>query len=319
LSRRTWTPGKRALVLSFALLGGLAAALAAQQHLWRAVWNSLTGVPVSTLAAALLCVLCQLGFQALRLRSIIPRSVTLTLGRAAHAFAVGEWINIFTPARAGDALKVVLLNRAADAESMSLPIATGAVLADKVVDASSLVLLFAATGFAGVVRAGAHARFPAPGILLGAGVVAALVCLGVRWARPRWFERLMRLRCDLANGLSALKDPVKVLASLSFSIGAWIAELLALRLVCGALGFPLSAPQTVLALAILNLGIIVPVSMANLGVYEAVLAFGLHQSGVPLAAAVAIATVHHGLELLGTNLGAAGLSLWVVRSRSGGW
>lgn len=127
------------------------------------------------------------------------------------------------------------------------------------------------------------------------------------------------MRRELANGLSALKDSVRVLASVSFSIGALIAELLALRLVCGALGFPLSAPQIVLALVILNLGISVPVSLANLGVYEAVLAFGLHQAGVPLPAAVAIATLHHGLELLGTNLGAAGLSLWVVRSRPGGW
>jgi uncharacterized membrane protein YbhN (UPF0104 family) len=293
--------------------------LAAQEHQWRAVWNNLTGVPVSSLAAALLCVLCQLGFQALRLRAIVPRNVALTLGRAAHAFAVGEWVNVFTPARAGDAVKVVLLNRAAGAQSMSVPTATGAVLADKIVDVSSLVLLFAATGFAGVARAGAQTSLRTPEVLLGTGGIVALVCLGVRWARPRWFEGLLRLRRELANGLSALKDPVKVLASVSFSIGAVLAELLALRLLCGALGFPLSAPQIVLALVILNLGISVPVSLANLGVYEAVLAFGLHQSGVPLAAAVAIATLHHGLELLGTNLGAAGLSLWVVRSRPGGW
>lgn len=319
MSRGTWTPGTRALLVSGAVLGGLAAALVAQQHQWRAVWNNLTGVPVSSLAAALFCVLCQLGFQALRLRAIIPRHVALTLGRAAHAFAVGEWMNIFTPARAGDALKVVLLNRAAGAEPMSLPVATGAVLADKIVDAGSLVLLFAATGFAGVARAGAQASMPASGILLGAGVIVALLGLGVRWARPRWFERLMRLRRELASGLSALQDPVKVLASISCSIGAWVAEIFALRLLCGAVGFPLSASQTMLALVILNLGISVPVSMANLGVYEAVLAFGLHQSGVPLAAAVAIATLHHGLELLGTNLGAAGLSLWVARSRPGGW
>jgi uncharacterized membrane protein YbhN (UPF0104 family) len=307
------------VALSVAVLGGLAAALAAQQHQWRAVWNSLTDVPVSSLAAALFCVLCQLGFQTLRLRAIIPRKVTLTLGRAAHAFAVGEWTNIFTPARAGDALKVVLLHRATGAEPMSLPMATGAVLADKIVDAASLALLFAATGFARVARTGAHASIPAPGILLGVGGVVALLCLGVRWAHPRWFERLIRLRRELASGLSALQDPVKVLASISFSIGAWVAEIFALRLLCGALGFPLSVPQTVLALVILNLGISVPVSLANLGVYEGVLAFGLHQSGVPLAAAVAIATLHHGLELLGTNLGAAGISLWVARSGPGGW
>ena len=111
-----------------------------------------------------------------------------------------------------------------------------------------------------------------------------------------------------------------------FSLGAWTAELLAIRVLCGALGFPLSPPQLVLALVVLNFGISVPVSVANLGVYEAVLAFGLSRSGVPLPSAVAIATLHHGLELLGTNLSTASLSLWVAargraigQTGAGGW
>jgi uncharacterized membrane protein YbhN (UPF0104 family) len=84
---------------------------------------------------------------------------------------------------------------------------------------------------------------------------------------------------------------------------------------CTALAFPLSLPQVVLALAALNVGISVPVSIANLGVYEAALAFGLSRSGMPLPTAVAIATLHHGLQLLGTNLSAAALSLWVAGRR----
>jgi len=45
-------------------------------------------------------------------------------------------------------------------------------------------------------------------------------------------------------------------------------------------------------------------------VYEAVLSLGLTHSGIPLATAAAIAMLHHALQLLGTNVGAAGLSLW---------
>jgi len=118
------------------------------------------------------------------------------------------------------------------------------------------------------------------------------------------------LRRELVKGLSALADPARTLASVAFSLGAWTAELLAIGVLCSALGFPLSPPQLVLALVVLNVGISVPVSVANLGVYEALLAFGLSRSGLPLSAAVAIATLHHGLELLGVNLGAAGLLLW---------
>jgi hypothetical protein len=34
---------------------------------------------------------------------------------------------------------------------------------------------------------------------------------------------------------------------------------------------------------------------------------------VPLSAAVAIATLHHAVQLVGTNLGAGGLALWAAR------
>jgi glycosyltransferase 2 family protein len=295
----------------------VAVVLATRQAQTREIWSTLTGVPVWSLARALLCVLCQLGFQACRLWAIIPRDVPLTLGRTAYAFTVGEWVNIFTPARAGDALKVVLMNRVAGVQPISLPKATGAVLADKIVDVGSLVLLCAVTGLVGLIRAGAQMRLPGLRTAVAVGAVLTLVLLGVRLARPRWLEQLTLLRRELGKGLAALKDPTKLLASVSFSLGAWLAELLALRVLSTALGFPLSLPRLVLALAALNLGIFVPVSVANIGVYEAVLAFGLSQSGVPLPSAVAIAALHHALELLGTNLGAAGLSLWVAaRSHS---
>jgi uncharacterized membrane protein YbhN (UPF0104 family) len=312
-----WKRRNRILLVSAAMLGAVAVVLAAHQDQAREVWKSLTGVPVLSLAGALFLVLCQLGFQASRLWAILPRDVARTLGRTAYAFAVGEWCNIFTPVRAGDALKVVLLNRAAGAP-ISLPKATGAVLADKIVDAGSLVFLCAVTGLVSVIRAGANARLPGARIAVTAGVVVALALLGVGLARPRWLERLALLRHELGKGFAALRDPVKLLASICFSLAAWLAELLALRVLCAALGFPLSLPQLVLAVAALNLGISVPVSIANLGVYEAVLAFGLSRSGVPLPSAVAIAALHHALELLGTNLAAASLSLWVAARRQSG-
>jgi len=299
------------------MLGGVAVLSAVHRDQAHEVWTNVIHVPPLSLAGALLLVLCQLAFQALRLWAILPRDAPLTLGRTAYAFTVGEWCNIFAPARAGDALKVVLLNRAGGARPISLPKATGAVLADKIVDAGTLVLLCAATGLVGLIGAGVRARLPGTEITLAGGAVGALVFLSVRLARPRWFARLTLLRGELAKGLSALADPARTLASVVFSLGAWTAELLAIRVLCGALSFPLSPPQLVLALVVLNLGISVPVSLANLGVYEALLVFGLSRSGLPLSAAVAIATLHHGLELLGTNLGAAGLVLWV--RRAGGW
>jgi len=310
-----WKPGNRIPLISAVMLGGVVVVLALHRDQAHAVWTSLTGVSPSLLALVLLLVFCQLGLQAVRLWTILPRDVALTLGRTAYAFTLGEWLNIFTPARAGDALKVVLLNRAPSAAPPSLPKATGAVLADKIVDGGSLVLLCTVAGLAGLIRTGVETRLPYLRIGVAAGAVATVLLVGLGWARPGWLEQLARVRRELVKGLAALRDPVKLLASIGCSLGAWGAELLAVRLLSTALGYPLSLPQLELALAVLNIGIIVPVSVANLGVYEAALAFGLSRSGIPLPIAVAVATLHHALQLVGTNLGAAALSLWVAGRR----
>ncbi|PYO98388.1 MAG: hypothetical protein DMD60_04350 [Gemmatimonadetes bacterium] len=280
-------------------------------HQAAAVWHTLSSVPPAAIALVLLLALCQLALQALRLWAILPRHVALTLARTAHAFTLGEWVNLFTPARAGDALKVVLVHRAAkDAAPLSLSTATGAILADKIVDAGSLVLLCVGAGlagFTGLMRAGVD--LPGAGTLALVGG-AGLLLPGVAWIWPRSRRWLSRMRRELMHGLAALTNLPKLLAAVGFSLGAWLAELVALGVLCGSIGPALAPPQLVLALALLNIGITVPVSIANLGVYEAALAFGLTRSGVPLSAAVAIATLHHAVQLVGTNLGAGAVSLW---------
>jgi uncharacterized membrane protein YbhN (UPF0104 family) len=304
------------LLGSLAVVTGVAVVLATHRQQAHALWNSLTAVSPAAIAVVLLLVLCQLGFQALRLWTILPRGLAVPLGRTAHAFVVGEWLNIFTPARGGDALKVVLLSRAAATTGSppSLPQATGALLADKIVDAGSLGLLVAAAGLVPVVRVGVPARLPDPRALLVVAAIVTLLVLAIRRYSPRWLERLAGLRRELGRGLAALRNPFKLVAGVSLRLGAWLAELAALRLLCTALAFAPSPGRLVLALVALNLGISVPLGVANMGVYEAVLSLGLTQSGIPLATAAAIATLHHALQLLGTNVGAASLSLWAARS-----
>ena len=312
-------PARRVLLLSIVLVAGLVVVLATHRQQARALWHSLTSVPPVALAAVLLLVLCQLGFQALRLWTILPRGLAVPLGRTAHAFVVGEWLNIFTPARGGDALKVMLLSRKAGGTAgspPSLPQATGVLLADKIVDAGSLVLLCAAAGLFRLVRVGAPTRLLDPPVLIVAALVVTLLVLvlALRRLSPRLLGRLARWRRELGRGLTALRDPFKLLVGVSLSLGAWLAELAALRVLCAALAFAPSPARLVLALGALNLGISVPLGVANMGVYEAVLSLGLTQSGIPLATAAAIATLHHALQLLGTNVGAGSLALWAARS-----
>jgi uncharacterized membrane protein YbhN (UPF0104 family) len=302
---------KRLLLVSVAILCVVVVVLAKHQHQARELWTNLTRVPLTSLALALLLCLCQFGCQALRFWVLIPRDVHVTVMRAVHAFAVGQWFNILAPVRAGDAVKVILVNRNASTPT-SVATATGALLADKIVEAGMLVLLSASLGMARLMRAGIEARLPGLRLVAATGIVLALALLGLRWAPRLFLEKLTTLRRELVQGMAALKDPVKLLCGLAFSLGTWLAEALALSVLCAALGFPLSLPQIVLALVALNFGIAIQISVANLGVYEGVLALALSGSGVALPAAVAIATLHHALQLLSTTLATAGLSLWVA-------
>jgi uncharacterized membrane protein YbhN (UPF0104 family) len=269
---------------------------------------------VSAIAAFFL-VLGQISAQALRMWAIIPRDTPLSVARVGYIFTVGDWTNIFIPARGGDALKILLMTRAEGARRMSLTKATGAMLADKVVDIGTLTLLCAITGLMSLLVAKTRALLPVFWIVLGAGGVLVLVLAAIRRAWPQWWAARKAGLRDLARGLSALKDPRRCLASVSFSVAARLAEVLALRVLCEAMGFPLSLPQILLALVIVNLSVSVPVSIASLGVYEAGLAYGLTWSGMPLPVAVMIATTHHVLELFGITLSAAGYALANHRGR----
>src|SRR5579859_2567152 len=212
-----------------------------------------------------------------------------------------------SPARAGDALKVVLLNRGA---SISLPQATGAMLADKVVNIGSLILLCAVSGVAGTIWTTAWARGALPLTALLIGALLATALLLVPKSRVRILGRLIVLQHELARGFTALADPKRLVISTAFSFGAWLAELLALQILCAAVGSPQPLQNLVLAVAVLNVGISVPMSPANVGIYEMALAFGLSRAGLPGPAALAVATVHHGIQLLAVNVAAAALTLW---------
>jgi len=305
--QRVGVPSKTALVLSVALICGFAFLGLSHQDLRREIGKSLTSFRVAPLAAAFLLVLAQVGCQSLRFWAAVPPGARLTVVEAAHVFTAGDWANIFAPARGGDVLKVVLMKRVGGDRDINLPGATGAVLADKIVDLGSLLLLCAITGSLGIVGKGADAPNLGP-LLVGAGTAAVLLALIVV-SRRTWSERLKNLSRQLWEGLSTLKHPVRCLISVSFGVGAWAAEMFALLVLCGGLGVAPAPPRIAFALALLNVGTAIPVSVASLGVYEAALTYGLSQSGLPLPSAIAVATAHHVLQLLALSLCAAAFSV----------
>jgi len=133
---------------------------------------------------------------------------------------LGEWLNIVAPVRAGDALKVALIRRESGKTLGGVPSAIGAVLADKVVDGMSLVMLCAAAGSISLLWArspGAH--------LHGLGGSRRRACRGCSHATA---QRLAREALDLdarsRGRVLGLRDGPRVLAGLAFGLASWVAE-----------------------------------------------------------------------------------------------
>jgi glycosyltransferase 2 family protein len=296
---------RRLILLSAIVAAGTGIAVATHPAQVRAALSQLMRLPMPALAGAFVMVLGQLALQSLRQWAVVPRDLALRPVRVAHAFLWGQWLNIVAPARTGDALRVVLIRRESGKGLGGVPSAIGAVLADKVVDLASLVLLCAAAGSIGLLWTRAYARlFEAAAA--AAAVVAVVAAMRLRSGSQEKHWTWMR---DLRDGLSALRDGPRVMASLVFALASWVAEGGALWLLCAGLGVMPTPSEILLALAVLNVGISVPISFANLGVYEAALASGLGYAGVPLPTALAVAASHHAVELLAQNVAVAGLSL----------
>jgi len=314
-SERILTRSRWLLLFSVAVVGGIVLLAVTHREETREFWQNLSRLSPVAVITAFLLILGQVTFQALRMWAVIPRDTPLSVARIGYIFTVGDWTNIFVPARGGDALKVLLMTRAEGGHRMSLTKATGAMLADKVVDIGTLILLCASTGLMNLLAAKTRAMVPVFLMVIAAAGILVLVLAAIRRGWPLWWAARKAGLRDLGGGLSALKDPRRCVASVSFSVAARLAEVLALRVLCVAVGFPLSLPQVLLALVIVNLSVSVPVSIASLGMYEAGLAYGLTRSGMPLPVAIMIATTHHVLELAGITLSAAGYALASHRTR----
>jgi glycosyltransferase 2 family protein len=268
---------------------------------------------------ALTMAIIQSFFQMHRLWVLFPKEARIGWMRVARAFAYGQFINTFGPSGAGDLLKVVLTRKNKDEKGRQVEAAeaTAIVLvADKVVDVGSVFfLIFIALFQTSFTLPDLHWRTRVKTILLSATLLFILIYILVLILRSR-SPVIARWLKGFKTGLQALQEPRRLSGGLFMGAGNWLSELASLQILCIAQGFPLSYPELILALVILNVGLSIPISLANLGVFEASLAFALTQFEIPLAESLAIATAHHLCQMGEITLWT--LSFWIY-DRSKDW
>ncbi|MGE0616363.1 MAG: lysylphosphatidylglycerol synthase domain-containing protein [Bacteriovoracia bacterium] len=266
------------------------------------VWASVQRFSGWTVGGALALGLAQIFFQCMRVHFLIAPSLKLRWYQTIRVFNIGQVLNNFLPAKVGYAYKVVSLGKLSREPHAVARAVGGIFVADKIADILALLVLVG--GFAPMALA--ELMGGGKGQVLGwvGGGIAALALLA-------WVFRARIRGWIPPKSASAVRDALATVTwrtavtAQTFAFLSWLAECAIIILLCSAQGFPLSFSQGILVLLALNVGIAVPVSVANVGTFEASMVFGLSRLGIPAEAGMAIATVHHGVQLSALLLMAA--------------
>lgn len=267
--------------------------------------------PGNAFAVALLGI-AQILFMILRMYVLCPTRPFASLRDVTFAVAVGHSVNMFFPARAGEALKVVWLGGAGGKNEGHIARGAGWVMADRIVDLLGFLVLLFTTGVLGLPAFQSFMPFSL--WWFPVGIAAFLVLFGgISVISGGLHARLHFWVNRLREGLSGVFRPRAALLGVLAAIAAWTVEIVALGILATSQGHSLGIAQAFFVLVVLNLAIAVPISVANIGTFEASMAFALKFFGVPLATSVAIAGAHHLLQMFGV----AGWALIALAWRRG--
>lgn len=268
------------------------------------ILNSLGSFPKGTVLLVLLCSTVQIVFMVLRFWTLLPSEVPLS--KASRCLIFGHLANNFAPARAGEALKIVLLSKGEN--PIPLLTATGSFAADRIADLLTLIFIFFAFG---AYRSPVF-QFSLPSLDLRIALVLGLIFLvlvGLLVTNPTIKNHVRAGLQKIAFGFRNLANPKKFSLSFLFGVSCWYAEVVALYLLCSAQGLPVSAGEIIGIIVILNLGLSLAFSVANVGTFEASMVFALSKLHCPTETAIAIAVCHHAIQLVAVVLLSSFLAL----------
>jgi len=225
-----------------------------------------------------------------------------------RATMIGVMASAVVPGRIGEPTRIVVLSRRLDGPSRRvLPIVTGTVFSQTLINLFALAILASVT-FSSIP---VHGRFA--GILAVAAVplaLCALVLLGPRLLRLAQRSRSLRVRLASATvarllglarqGLVVFVTPRHGFASVTAQLLAWTLQWLACYAVVLALGLP-AHPALIAAAAVLlavNLSAILPATPSNVGVFQAACLVVLAAYGVGAGQAIAYGIVLQAVEVI---------------------
>jgi uncharacterized protein (TIRG00374 family) len=260
-----------------------------------------------TLIPALVVLGAAIFLRAIRWRLLISPEHRPSTSIVTSALLVGYLFNSILPARAGEAIRIVIVRQRAGTPKFEL---LGTVVAERAMDVLTLLLFLFA--IAPVIPSTEWLpRVVALGAVLfvvTAGVCIVFAVYGERPARvllrPLGVLPMMsRDRIDLAaanlvRGLSAFRRPAIAFPAFALTAASWLLIAFASWICMRGFELRLGFSAAVLVVAAINLAMVLPSGPAGIGVFEAATLTALRPFDIDRAQGLSYALVLHGLNVL---------------------
>jgi uncharacterized membrane protein YbhN (UPF0104 family) len=202
--------------------------------------------------------------------------------KRADAYAltvVGYMGNNVLPARAGDAIRVVLMAPRANTTKRTV---VGTLLAERLLDVAVLVALFVIVGYGLLGEVGGHSVE-----LIALVAIAGVVALAVGWRLVRRNERLHGALAPLASATLGLRKAHHGLRLLALTILIWAIETGVWMATAAAVGFHMDPIEGMYLVALASVFSMIPSGPGYAGTQDTAVVLGVKALGGTGSTAVA--------------------------------
>jgi uncharacterized protein (TIRG00374 family) len=295
------------LILAGLLVSAVFGYFAVRGVKWSETWDALRDTHYGWFVPALALLVLAFVIRTIRWQSLFVPAHRPAFGPVARALFAGYLANNVLPIRAGEAVRVVALNRFAP---VPVTTTTMTVLIERAYDVLSLVvLLFVIAPWlphlawlhtAGYLAIGLIVLLAASGFVLARsqGRVLERAVVPLRKLRFLPKESLDHAPRDVLEGLAGLLRPRMALVAFGWTTLSWLVLGLGFWLVTLASGLELRPLSGLLVVIAIGLAMILPSSPAALGVFEGATVVVLGLYGIDDSQALAYALVLHVLTFL---------------------
>jgi uncharacterized protein (TIRG00374 family) len=271
------------------------------------VWDALQEANIWWVVPSFAVLVVAVAIRVLRWQLLFQRETRPPYGATAAAAIVGLAVNSLLPFRAGEAARVIALNRRAGTS----PVESAATVAlERILDVFCLLLLLLAAlpWLPEVDWVGAAAAIALALALMLGGAALLFAIYGDRpfHALDRLLRRLPfghhawveHVGASLRRGLVALRDPKVALTAFVLTTVGWVLTSVSFWLLTLAFDLELPLVSGVLILAAVGFSVILPAAPGALGVFEAATVVALAAYDISASEALSYAFTLHAVNLI---------------------